>query len=59
MDLRETGHDSVEWFHLAQDRDNWRSRLTMVILFRVHKIRGGSSQAKALFASEGLWPKSQ
>jgi hypothetical protein len=24
MDLKEIGHDDVEWIHLAQNRDKWR-----------------------------------
>jgi hypothetical protein len=24
MDLREIGWDSVDWIHLAQDRNQWR-----------------------------------
>jgi hypothetical protein len=25
MDLKETGLEGVDWVHLAQDRDRWRS----------------------------------
>jgi hypothetical protein len=25
IELKERGHDGVEWSYLAQDRDNWRA----------------------------------
>jgi hypothetical protein len=31
MDLREIGWGSVEWIHLAQDRDRWRAVVNMVM----------------------------
>jgi hypothetical protein len=35
MDLRETGRGSVEWIHLAQDRDRWRAVVSAVMNLRV------------------------
>jgi hypothetical protein len=35
MDLRETAWEGVDWFHLAQDRDQWRVLANMVTNFRV------------------------
>jgi hypothetical protein len=31
MDLREIGWRSVEWLHLAQDRDQWQALVNIVI----------------------------
>jgi hypothetical protein len=31
MDLRKIGWESVEWIHLAQDRDRWRTLVNMVM----------------------------
>jgi hypothetical protein len=31
MDLREIGLGSVEWIHLAQDRDRWRAVVNAVM----------------------------
>jgi hypothetical protein len=35
MDLREIGWDGVDWINLAQDRDQWRALVNMVMNFRV------------------------
>jgi hypothetical protein len=35
MDLREIGSGGVEWIHLAQDRDRWRSVVNAVMNLRV------------------------
>jgi hypothetical protein len=35
MDLREIGWGSVEWIHLAQDRDHWRALVNTVMNLRV------------------------
>jgi len=35
MDLRETGWEVVDWFHLAQDRDQCRVVVNTVMNFRV------------------------
>jgi hypothetical protein len=35
MDLREIGWKVVDWIHLAQDRDQWRAVVNMVIKLRV------------------------
>jgi hypothetical protein len=35
MDLRETGWGSVEWIHMAQDRDQWQALVNMVMNLQV------------------------
>jgi hypothetical protein len=35
MDLRDTGWGSVEWIHLAQDRDRWRALVNAAMNLRV------------------------
>jgi hypothetical protein len=35
MDLREIGWGSVDWIHLAQDRDRWRALVNTVMNLRV------------------------
>jgi hypothetical protein len=35
MDLREIGWDAVDWIDLAQDRDQWRALVNMVMNLRV------------------------
>jgi hypothetical protein len=35
MDLREIGWGGMDWIDLAQDRDQWRSRVNTVINLRV------------------------
>jgi hypothetical protein len=35
MDLKETGWESVEWIHLAQDRDRWLKVVNTVMNLRV------------------------
>jgi hypothetical protein len=35
MDLREIGWDGVDWIDLAQDRDQWRALVSMVMNLRV------------------------
>jgi hypothetical protein len=35
MDIREIGWDSMDWIKLAQDRDQWRALVNMVINFQV------------------------
>jgi hypothetical protein len=34
-DLKEIGWESVEWIHLAQDRDQWRAVVNTVMKLRV------------------------
>jgi hypothetical protein len=35
MDLREIGWDGVDWFDLAEDRDQWRALVNAVMNRRV------------------------
>jgi hypothetical protein len=35
MDLREIGWDGMDWIDLAQDRDQWRALVDMVMNLRV------------------------
>jgi hypothetical protein len=35
VDLREIGWDSMDWIDLAQDRDQWRAPLNMVMNLQV------------------------
>jgi hypothetical protein len=35
MDLREIGWDRVDWMDVAQDRDQWRAPVNMVLNLRV------------------------
>jgi hypothetical protein len=35
MDLTEIGCDDMDWIHLAQDRDQWRALVNMVMNLRV------------------------
>jgi hypothetical protein len=34
LDLKRTGCESVNWIHLAQDRDKWRDLVNSVIFLR-------------------------
>jgi hypothetical protein len=36
MDLREIGWDGMDWIVQAQDRDQWRALVKMVMNLRVH-----------------------
>jgi hypothetical protein len=40
MDLREIGWDDMDWIDLAQDRDQWRALVNMVMIFEFHKMLG-------------------
>jgi hypothetical protein len=35
MDLREIGSRSMDWIHLAQDREQWRALMNTVMKLRV------------------------
>jgi hypothetical protein len=35
MDLREIGWEGVDWIHLAQDTDQWRTLVNTVMKLRV------------------------
>jgi hypothetical protein len=34
-DLREIGWDSMDWIDVAQDRDQWKAHVNMIINLRV------------------------
>jgi hypothetical protein len=38
MELREIRWGVMDWFHLAQDRDQWRALAYTVMNFRFHKM---------------------
>jgi hypothetical protein len=38
MDLREIGWGGMDWIGLAQDRDQWRALVNIVIPFGFHKM---------------------
>jgi hypothetical protein len=35
MDVREIGWDGVDWINIAQDRDQWRTLVNIVLYFWV------------------------
>jgi hypothetical protein len=35
MDLTEVGWESVDWIHLAQNRDQWLALVNMIMIFKV------------------------
>jgi hypothetical protein len=35
MDLKEIGWESVDWIHLAQDRDQWRDLVNTAVILGV------------------------
>jgi hypothetical protein len=35
MDLREIGWDGMDWIDLAQERDQWRALVNIVMKFQV------------------------
>jgi hypothetical protein len=35
MDLREIGWDGMDWIHLDEDRDQWRTLVSTTLKFRV------------------------
>jgi hypothetical protein len=42
-DLRETGWDGVDWIHLSQGRDQWRTLVSTVMILLFHKGREDSA----------------
>jgi hypothetical protein len=40
MDLRERGWGSMDWIHLAQDRDQWRALVNSAMNLWVKKKMG-------------------
>jgi len=43
MDLKEIGWEGVDWIHLAQDRDQWRADVNMVMCLQVLQKPGNFS----------------
>jgi hypothetical protein len=35
MDLKQVGYEGVDWIHLAEDREQWQSVVSMVINLQV------------------------
>jgi hypothetical protein len=35
MDLKDTGWGGMDWIHMAQDKDQWRALVNMVVNFQV------------------------
>jgi hypothetical protein len=42
MDLREIGLGGMDWTDLAQDRDQWRALVSIVMNLGFHKMLGSS-----------------
>jgi hypothetical protein len=40
MDIRKIGWEAVDWRHLAQDRDQWRTVVNTAMTSRSHKRWG-------------------
>jgi hypothetical protein len=38
LDLRDTGWGDMNWIHLAEDEDQWRALVNMVITFEFNKL---------------------
>jgi hypothetical protein len=36
-DLKETRCEGLDWIHLAEDMDQWRTLVNTIMNFRVHK----------------------
>jgi hypothetical protein len=45
MNVREIGWDGMDWIDLAQDRDQWRALVNMVMNFRVPQNAGKFSNS--------------
>jgi hypothetical protein len=54
------GWSGVDWIAMAQDRDQWRALVNMVLNFGFHKMLGSFSMAAQLTVpQEGLSPMSE
>jgi hypothetical protein len=42
MDLGDKGWGGMDWIDLAQDRDQWRALVNMVMNLQFHKMLGNS-----------------
>jgi hypothetical protein len=40
IDIREMGWEGVDWMHLSQGRDQWRTLMNTVVKFRVPQKTG-------------------
>jgi hypothetical protein len=54
MDLSQIGWGGMNWIHLVQDRDQWRTLVNTVMKLRVPYMLGNSWVAERLAASQGL-----
>ena len=53
MDFQKCGRDSMDYIHLAQDRDRWRAPVNVVLNFRVPHSAGNFLQVGGLLAPQG------
>jgi hypothetical protein len=56
MNLKEIGHEDVDWSYQTQDRGRWWDFVNTVMYFGSHKRQGICSLAERLLASQGLAP---
>jgi hypothetical protein len=54
MDLGEIGWDGVDWIELAQDRDQWRALVNMVMNFGYLKISGSFLSSYTIGSFSGM-----
>jgi hypothetical protein len=40
LDLGEIGWGGMDWIELAQDKDQWRAPVNMIMNFRFHEMLG-------------------
>jgi hypothetical protein len=54
MDLTQLGWDGMDWIDLAQDRDQWRALVNLVMNLRIPQNAGGTQKVSfgnAVFAA--------